>query len=516
MFFSRDKTVIRPREAHNISRKNIDPDALRVLYRLSGAGFTAYLVGGSVRDLLMGRQPKDFDISTDAHPNQVRRLFRNCYLVGRRFRLAHVIFGRKVIETSTFRKPPQAGEADEGVPGGLYQHEDNTFGTPEEDAKRRDFTVNGLFYDIRTFSVIDYVGGLRDIERRTLRSIGDPNIRFREDPVRMMRAVRFAARLDFGMDWSCRRALRRHHAEILNASTPRLLEEIMRLFGHNCAAKAFRLLWEYRLMSVLLPEVHTFVERTGGSRSPLWRYLDAFDKDPCNAEASNGLRVAMLYAPLYRARIEGLAGGTGFINGYEVAQEILEPLARRMTLPRQTFFTACMLLDGQRRFEEGARRARRMRMVRHDLFQEALALRRIVLTAAEEDLASLREWEALAEQAQRQVQQGRDARQGPPPQAAEAPEPGAPVAPDEEIAEGEDEAEQPPEAEGVPPPRRRRRRRRGRGRRGPPAGEPSATPLAHAPQPPQEEPAPSRAPAAAPPAPPPGTGGDADRPADAG
>ena len=399
MFFSRPKVVIRTREAHNVSRRDIDPDALRVLYRLSGAGFTAYLVGGSVRDLLMGRHPKDFDIGTDAHPNQIRKLFRNCYLVGRRFRLAHIVFGRKVIETSTFRKPPQEdGAADEGVPGGLYQQEDNTFGTPEEDARRRDFTVNGLFYDIRTFGVIDYVGGLSDLENRVLRSIGDPNIRFREDPVRMMRAVRFAARLDFRMDWGCRRAIRRHYAEILHASTPRLQEEIMRLFGHGCSATAFRLLWEYRLMSALLPELHDYVERSGGARSPLWRHLAAFDKDPLNAEASNGLRIAVLFAPIYRTRVDALFGSQVSFNGQIVAQEVLAPLVSRMQLPRQTCYTACALLDAQRRFEEGARRARRGRMVRHDLFKEALALRRIALTAAEQDLASLREWEALARQ----------------------------------------------------------------------------------------------------------------------
>jgi len=402
MFFSREKTVIRNRAAHNISRKNIDPDALRVLYRLSDAGFTAYLVGGSVRDLLMERQPKDFDISTDAHPGQIRKLFRNCYLVGRRFRLAHILFGRKAIETSTFRKPPQADEADEGVPGGLYQHEDNTFGTPEEDARRRDFTVNGLFYDIRTFSVIDYVGGLRDLERRTLRVIGDPNIRFCEDPVRMMRAVRFAARLDFRMDWGCRRAIRRHYAEILKASTPRLLEEIMRLFGHNCAAPAFQLLWEYQLMSVLLPEVHEYVERSGGARSPLWQYLAAFDRDPLNAEASNGLRVAVLYAPLYRARLATApAAGNAHSHGHDAAQEVIDPLAGRMTLPRQTYYTGGMLLDGLRRFEEGAPRSRRLRMARHDLFPEALALRRIELAATGQSPDSLREWEELAAPAQR-------------------------------------------------------------------------------------------------------------------
>src|SRR5439155_974585 len=159
---------ILPRPAHTVSRKDIDPDALKVLYRLKNHGFVAYLVGGGVRDLLLGRRPKDFDIGTSAHPQQVKRLFRNCFIIGRRFRLCHVRFGRKVVEVSTFRRQAEADEGDTLI------RRDNTFGTPEEDAFRRDFTVNALFYDIATFSVIDYVGGLEDLDRRTIRTSGDP------------------------------------------------------------------------------------------------------------------------------------------------------------------------------------------------------------------------------------------------------------------------------------------------------------------------------------------------------
>ena len=199
-----------PRDEHPISRSDIDPDALKVLYRLRQGEHTAYLVGGSVRDLLLGRRPKDFDIGTSAHPYQVKKLFRNCWIIGRRFRLAHVKFGQKVIEVATFRRQVAAGEevVQDGVPapdpttpeGEQLIHHDNTFGTPEEDAFRRDFTINALFYDIGTFSIIDYVGGLKDLEQRLIRSIGDPGVRFIEDPVRMMRAVVFAARLDFWID----------------------------------------------------------------------------------------------------------------------------------------------------------------------------------------------------------------------------------------------------------------------------------------------------------------------------
>src|SRR5690348_12185767 len=209
-----------PRADHPISRRDIDPDALKVLYRLRQADHVAYLVGGSVRDLLLGRHPKDFDIGTSAHPYQVKKLFRNCWIIGRRFRLAHVKFGPKVIEVATFRRQVAPGEevVQDGVPapdpstveGAHLIHHDNTFGTPEEDAFRRDFTINALFYDIATFSVIDYVGGLEDLHAGVVRSIGEPELRFKEDPVRMLRAVAFAARLDFSIDPPTREAIHAH------------------------------------------------------------------------------------------------------------------------------------------------------------------------------------------------------------------------------------------------------------------------------------------------------------------
>src|SRR5512133_31547 len=217
-----------PRAEHTISRRDIDPDALRVLYRLRQADHLAYLVGGSVRDLLLGRRPKDFDIGTSAHPYQVKKLFRNCWIIGRRFRLAHVKFGSKVIEVATFRRQVAPGEevVQDGVPapdpstpeGEHLIHHDNTFGTPEEDAFRRDFTINALVYDIATFSVIDYVGGLRDLEDRVVRAIGIPEERFQEDPVRMLRAVALASRLGFALDPPVATAIRTCRAEIARSA----------------------------------------------------------------------------------------------------------------------------------------------------------------------------------------------------------------------------------------------------------------------------------------------------------
>jgi len=189
--------LVVPRDQHGLSRRDVDSDALKVLYRLKDAGFKAYIVGGGVRDLLLGRRPKDFDIGTDAHPYQIKKLFRNCFIIGRRFRLAHIRFGTKVIEVATFRRQVSAEEAAEAEAAARtgeaphYRehdhliHRDNTFGTAEEDAFRRDFTLNALFYDIATFSIIDYVGGLEDLRARLIRCIGDPVVRFREDPVRM-------------------------------------------------------------------------------------------------------------------------------------------------------------------------------------------------------------------------------------------------------------------------------------------------------------------------------------------
>ncbi len=243
-----EPTII-PRAEHIISRRDVDSDALKVLYRLHEHHYIAYLVGGSVRDLLLNRRPKDFDIGTSAHPHQVKKLFRNCWIIGRRFRLAHVKFGPKTIEVATFRRhvaasamTPEAEVADESpnVPAESQDaapsrrraddhliQRDNTYGTPEEDAFRRDFTVNALFYDIGTFSIIDYVGGLDDLDARVIRCIGDPEVRFLEDPVRMLRAVVLAARLQFSIDPPILEAIADHRHEIARSAPARLVEEYL-------------------------------------------------------------------------------------------------------------------------------------------------------------------------------------------------------------------------------------------------------------------------------------------------
>jgi poly(A) polymerase len=279
--------VVVARSEHSISRKQIDPDALKVLYRLHQNDYIAYLVGGSVRDLLLGRRPKDFDIGTSAHPYQVKRLFRNCWIIGRRFRLAHVRFGPKTIEVATFRRqvtpqelaaaeeapPIPLGDPQDGIEDGPDRlvHRDNTFGTPEEDAFRRDFTVNALFYDIATFSIIDYTGGLRDLREGIIRSIGDPVVRFQEDPVRMLRAVAMAARLDFRLDPPVEAAIASHRGELARSAPARLMEELYKLLRSGAAEAAFRMLADRRLLETIAPELQE------GASARLWSALAALD-----------------------------------------------------------------------------------------------------------------------------------------------------------------------------------------------------------------------------------------------
>jgi len=296
-----------PRPEHSLSRRDIDPDALKVLYRLRQADHVAYLVGGSVRDLLLARRPKDFDIGTSAHPAQVKKLFRNCWIIGRRFRLAHVKFGQKVIEVATFRRQLAPGEevVAEGVPapdpttaeGRHLIHHDNTFGTPEEDAFRRDFTVNALAYDISDFSIIDYVGGLDDLAARVVRSIGDPEVRIHEDPVRMLRAVALASRLDFTIDPPLAEAIRKHRREIAKSSPPRLIDEYYKILRAGSAERTFRALHDIGLLEPLSAELH---HKAGPQLWQSLAELDAYRKtfDATPETLTNSVILGSLIVPL--------------------------------------------------------------------------------------------------------------------------------------------------------------------------------------------------------------------------
>lgn len=241
------------RPEHNISRSQISKNALKVLYRLKNEGYEAYLVGGCVRDLLLGREPKDFDVATNASPEQVKQTFRNCRLVGRRFRLAHVLFGRDMIEVATFRG---AGDDDKGAPkvdqdGRLLR--DNNYGTIEEDVMRRDFTVNALYYNIKDFSIVDYVGGMDDHKAGVIRLIGDPELRYREDPVRMIRLVRFAVKLGFTVNPACEKPIYGLADLLANIPAARLHDEALKLFLSGYAVQTYEVLRHYGLFEYLYP-----------------------------------------------------------------------------------------------------------------------------------------------------------------------------------------------------------------------------------------------------------------------
>jgi poly(A) polymerase len=386
------------RSEHTVSRKNIDQDAVKVLYRLSRHGYAAHLVGGGVRDLLLGRTPKDFDISTNANPREIKKLFRNCMLIGKRFRLAHIRFGPKIIETSTFRRQPDTDVDPLDPEADLFHRSDNTFGTAEEDAWRRDFTINGLFYDIKNFSVIDYVGGLEDLENKLVRCIGDAETRFREDPVRMLRAVRFASRLGFSIEQKTMEAIVRHHEEITKAAPQRVLEEILRLFAFSSGEPAFRLLRQTGLLGDLFPEIDRYLRKHGGEEADLWRYLAALDELGRSSSESPPAALilgALLHDPLHKSMVEALRRDPNTPEPL-LLHQFLEPFAVRFQIPKRILFRIIPMFMYQKRFDPD-RRAKfsKAKFVKQESFAEALLLREIHLQVTEADLSILDPWKEL-------------------------------------------------------------------------------------------------------------------------
>ncbi|MDH5765898.1 MAG: polynucleotide adenylyltransferase PcnB [Gammaproteobacteria bacterium] len=252
-------TII-PRAEHCISRDNIDDNALKVLYRLHKAGFRALLVGGGVRDLLMNHVPKDFDIATDAHPEQVKKLFSNCRLIGRRFRLAHIFFGREIVEVATFRAGYEGQTSDSLQDDAGRILRDNVYGDIEDDVWRRDFTINALYYDIADFSVVDYTGAMEDLKKQQLKLIGDPETRYREDPVRMLRAIRFAAKLGFSIHQASEKYIYELGHLLRDIPPARLYEEVLKLFHSGYALTCLGLLQKYQLFQYLFPQAGEHLE----------------------------------------------------------------------------------------------------------------------------------------------------------------------------------------------------------------------------------------------------------------
>jgi poly(A) polymerase len=393
-----DDAVVVDRSNHPISRRQIPENVLKVLYRLHRSGHRAYLCGGSVRDLLMARAPKDFDIATDAHPAEIRRLFRNSRIIGRRFRLVHVIFQDMIVEVATFRREPERGneETDD-----ILVTDDNTFGTPLQDARRRDFTMNGLFYNIADFSVLDYVGGLDDIEGHRVRVIGDPDVRFREDPVRMMRAIEFASRLKFEIEPATYEAILRHRAEILKASPPRVSEEILELLRRGWSRGALRLMVETRLLEPLLPEVHNAIE---GERAPyFWKMLEVLDRTvQSGRKVSDAVLLSVLLLPWIVDELEEEEQRKqGRMRIGEVLlyiRDLVQPVCARMALPAGTRHQIEQALETfWRLLEPPADRRAQFRFVYREPFHDALALLELFALSSGKYVDQFRQWSSFAQ-----------------------------------------------------------------------------------------------------------------------
>lgn len=325
----------------------IDPDADKVVRRLRRHGHEAYLVGGCVRDLLLDRSPKDFDVATSASPNEVRDLFRNSRIIGRRFRLVHVLFGSgKVIETATFRRTPQPDEG--GLADGLLIRSDNAFGEAHEDAARRDFTINGLFYDVENGRVLDWVGGMPDIQLRVVRTIGDPFVRFQEDPVRMLRAIKFSARLDLGISPRAYDAIVHCRGALAMAARPRLFEELLRLLREGASQRSIWLAWETGVLDVLLPELASFLADDHPAASRVWKQFSALDR---RALAGEPMDEAVLITVLLLEPMREACQGQR--DRIEAAMEFLEPVVERLNVPRRVADAARRIVAMVPRLEGG-------------------------------------------------------------------------------------------------------------------------------------------------------------------
>jgi poly(A) polymerase len=395
--------LVIPREAHPISRRNISSAALKVLYGLRDAGYQSYLVGGAVRDLLAGRQPKDFDVATDATPEQVREVFRNCRIIGRRFRLAHVVFGREIIEVATFRANDDDGSGDRETVGDGRLTRDNVYGSIEDDAVRRDFTANALYYAIEDFSVRDYVGGYSDVQARTLRLIGDPATRYREDPVRMLRAVRLAAKLGFDIDTSAAQPMAELSALLAGAAPARLFDESLKLFLSGHGEASFLGLERHDLLGALLPET---AEALRTNRSGLLRsmVLDGLRNTDSRIEEEKPVTPAFLYAvllwPAYcrelaRLQAQGLEPS---VAQQRAADRVTLHQAKRIALPRRFSLPMQEIWLMQSRFTLRQKK-RVFRLLSHPRFRAAFDFLELRAKVAPELAADLLFWREAQTQA---------------------------------------------------------------------------------------------------------------------
>jgi poly(A) polymerase len=370
------------------------------------------LCGGSVRDLLMGRTPKDFDVATDAHPGDVRRLFRNSRIIGRRFRLVHILFQDQVVEVATFRREPDrpVHNAESEEAEDFLITDDNTFGSPLQDAKRRDFTINALFYNIADFSVIDYIGGLDDLTEGRVRVIGSPDLRFREDPVRMMRAIEFASRLGFEIEAETYEGILRHRTEILKASAPRVSEEILELLRRGWSRGAFRLMVDTALLEPLLPEIYNAIK---GERAPyFWKMLEVLDRTvQAGRRISDAVLLSVLVLPWVLDEIEAEeARRDARMRIGEVIvfiRELISPLCARMALPAGTRHQMEQALETLwRLLEPPSDRRAQFRAAVREPFNDALALLELYALSSGRYVDTFRQWQAFAVRLKRVQEEG--------------------------------------------------------------------------------------------------------------
>lgn len=405
IFLRSFNSIVQPKfysaSQHEIDPSLIDPDALHTMNKLREAGYTAYLVGGSVRDLLVKRSPKDFDISTSALPEQVKQVFqRNCILIGRRFRLAHVRFGHKVLEVSTFR----TGENDSDL---ILQ--DNKWGSPQEDVLRRDFTINGLFYDPSTQSVIDYVGGWEDIQKHVLRTIGDPYVRFRQDPVRMIRLLKFRARFGFEIDMESRKALVKCREEIIKSSPARILEEIFRMLESGASAPFFLLMTEAGMLELLFPTLTHFLSGKYGQE--VYKFLSAADKVNQNNlknPLDRSILMACLLYPILETEIQTQYISKGIVPHIGEIMMLTSSLIRAFVtssfshFPRRISATAGFILATQYRLTPlSGKRHVRPKLFRVKEFQLALKFLKLRALINEKLLETYNAWSNLYRQHER-------------------------------------------------------------------------------------------------------------------
>ncbi len=436
----------------------IDADAERVVRKLARHGHRAYLVGGCVRDLLLGRKPKDFDVATSATPNEIRELFRNSRIIGRRFRLAHIFFGSKIIETSTFRTNPRnLGKNGDS----LLIRRDNVFGSDTEDARRRDFTINGLFYNVETKTVIDHVGGLADLEAKLVRTIGEPGIRFQEDPVRMLRAIKFAARLGLEIETDTYAAIVRHRDEINQCAPPRVLEEFYRLLRGGAARRSFELLNDSGIDSVLCPTLAAMFRGTnslslpnpGDDEEALWHETWADERDETHDEFADDsddapTELALSFATptefatrrrwawdvldqLDRLAATGYELGNALLlsaimspflspsmvrSGIRPSEaramfdELTQPLLDKLRVARRDRERMRQILLTQRQLPPSRRRrGRGARLVRQEHFDEALTVYELTTIAMGQDTADVQYWHQLRDEHSDRVSDGGEA-----------------------------------------------------------------------------------------------------------